>query len=123
MLGLQGPCWVGAGSDGGIAVSEECGDVRLFGCTRQPLGSVGGQTGHVFGSPAGVCLDSEGSVIVADQQRHQVTLFPRTGAPVCLVSQGLRRPSGVACGPQGRLMVADAGDSYIKVFEYHTEWA
>nr|XP_019611740.1 PREDICTED: NHL-repeat-containing protein 4 [Rhinolophus sinicus] len=118
VLGLDGPCWVGLGPDGGFAVSEEFGDVQLFGNAHQPLGALGGLTGHTFGSPAGVCTDAEGSVIVADEQRRQVTLFPRTGAPVCLVSKGLRRPLGVACVPQSRLVVADAGDSYIKVYQY-----
>nr|XP_008506181.1 PREDICTED: NHL-repeat-containing protein 4 [Equus przewalskii] len=121
VLGLQGPCWVGPGPDGGLAVSEEFGDVRLFGSAHQPLGTLGGLTGHTFGSPAGVCTDAEGGVIVVDEQRRQVTLFPRAGAPICLVSEGLRRPLGVACAPQGQLVVADAGDGYIKVYQYHLE--
>uniref|UniRef100_A0A673TKS3 NHL repeat containing 4 n=2 Tax=Suricata suricatta TaxID=37032 RepID=A0A673TKS3_SURSU len=121
MLGLQGPCWVGPGPDGGLVVSEEFGDVRLFGSACQPLGSLGRLTGHAFGNPAGVCTDVEGSVIVADEQGRCVTLFPRARAPVCLVSEGLGRPLGVACAPQGQLVVADAGDSYIKVYQYHPE--
>lgn len=123
MLGLEGPCWVGLGPNGGFAVSEEFGDVQLFGSARQPLGSLGGLNGHAFGSPAGVCTDAEGSVIVADEQRRQVTLFPRGESPICLVSKGLGRPLGVACVPQGQLVVADAGDSYIKVYQYHSELA
>lgn len=118
VLGLEGPCWVGPGPDGGFAVSEEFGDVQLFGSAHQPLGSLGGPAGYIFGSPAGVCTDMEGGVIVADEQRRQVTLFPRAGAPICLVSKGLRRPLGVACVPQGQLVVADAGDNYIKVYQY-----
>ncbi|KAL0617180.1 NHL-repeat-containing protein 4 [Plecturocebus cupreus] len=86
MLGLEGPCWVGPGPDGGFAVSEEFGDVRLFGSARQPLGSLGDWTGHTFGCPAGICSNSEGNIIVADEQTRQVTLFPRSGPPICLVS-------------------------------------
>ncbi|KAF5928629.1 hypothetical protein HPG69_007514 [Diceros bicornis minor] len=99
MLGLEDPCWVGLGPDGGFTVSEEFWDVQLFSSARQPLGSLAGLTGHAFGSPAGVCTNAEGSVIVVDEQRRQVTLFPRAGAPICLVSEGLR-PLGVACAPQ-----------------------
>lgn len=40
MLGLEGPCWVGLGPKGGFAVSEEFGDMWLFG-VYQPLGSQG----------------------------------------------------------------------------------
>lgn len=123
MLGLEGPCWVGLGPDGGLAVSEEFGDVWLFGSAHQPLCSLGDLTGHHFGSPAGVCTDAAGSVIVADEQRHQVTLFPWARAPICLVSEGLRWPLGVACAPQGQLMVADAEDGYIKVYQSYLEFA
>ncbi|XP_023416542.1 NHL-repeat-containing protein 4 [Cavia porcellus] len=118
VLGLEGPCWVGPGPEGGLAVSEEFGDVRLFGSACQPLGSLGTLTGHSFGHPAGVCSDSEGNIIVADKQRHQVILFPRAGPPVCLLLEGLKRPLSVACVPEGRLVVADAGDNCIKVYQY-----
>uniref|UniRef100_A0A8D2DPF4 NHL repeat containing 4 n=1 Tax=Sciurus vulgaris TaxID=55149 RepID=A0A8D2DPF4_SCIVU len=118
VLGLEGPCWVSPGPDGGLAVSEEFGDVWLFGSACQPLGSLGVLGEHTFGCPAGVCSDSEGSVIVADERRHQVTLFPRAGVPICLLSQGLQRPLAVACSPQGQLVVGDAGDNHIKVYQY-----
>lgn len=123
MLGLEGPCWVGPGPDGGLAVSEEFGDVQLFGSAHQPLGSLGTLTGHSFGQPAGVCSDAEGSIIVADEQKHQVTLFPRVGPPICLQLEGLERPLGIACAPQGQLVVADAGDNCIKVYQYLGEMA
>uniref|UniRef100_A0A8C6FHT9 NHL repeat containing 4 n=1 Tax=Moschus moschiferus TaxID=68415 RepID=A0A8C6FHT9_MOSMO len=121
MLGLEGTCWVGLVPDGGLAVSEEFGDVRLFGSAHQPLGSLGDLTGHPSGSPAGVCTNAAGGVIVADQRWRQVTLFPQARAPICLVSEGLRRPPGVACGPQGQLLVADAEDGDIKVYQSHLE--
>lgn len=117
VTGLLGPCWVGLGPDGSLAVSEEYGDVQLFGGARQPLGALGSQSGHAFGSPAGLCTHENGGLVVADEQRRQVTLFPRARLPVRLVSEGLVRPLGVACGPQGQLVVADAGDGFIKVFQ------
>lgn len=120
---VDSACWVGPGPDGGLAVSGEPGDVWLFGSTCQPLGSLGALTGHAFGTPAGLSTDAEGSVIVADEHRRCMTLFPRAGTPVCLVSEGLRRPLGVACAPQGQLMVADAGDSSIKLYEYRSQLA
>uniref|UniRef100_A0A8C0ZS05 NHL-repeat-containing protein 4 n=1 Tax=Castor canadensis TaxID=51338 RepID=A0A8C0ZS05_CASCN len=111
MLGLEGPCWVGRGPDGGLAVSEE------FGSARQPLGSLGTLTGCTFRCPAGVCSDSDGSVIVANEHRPQVTLFPQIRPPICLLFKGLEHLLGVACTPQGRLVVADAGDDCIKVYQ------
>ncbi|KAF7472288.1 NHL-repeat-containing protein 4 [Marmota monax] len=122
VLGLEGPCWVSPEPDGGLVVSEEFGDVWLFGSACQPLGSLGALRAHTFGRPAGVCSDSEGSVIVADEQRRQVTLFPRAGTPICLLSEGLQRPLAVACSPQGHLVVGDAGDNHIKVYQYLGSW-
>ncbi|XP_008577413.1 PREDICTED: NHL-repeat-containing protein 4 [Galeopterus variegatus] len=104
ILALQGTCWMGPGPDSHM-VSKEFGNVQLF------------------GSPAGVCSDSEGSVVVANQQRHQVTLFFHAGLPICLVSEGLRWPLGVACVPQDQLVMADAKDSYLKVYGYLEELA
>ncbi|XP_034360968.1 NHL-repeat-containing protein 4 [Arvicanthis niloticus] len=117
---LQPPClfWVGPGPVGGFAVSEEFGDVQLFGSAHQPLGSLGVLTGHSFGHPAGVCSDAEGSIIVADEQRHQPICFPGVGPHICLWLEGLERPLGMACAPQGQLVVADVGDNYIKVYQY-----
>nr|XP_004652177.1 NHL-repeat-containing protein 4 [Jaculus jaculus] len=123
MLGLEGPCWVGPGPDGGLAVSEEFGDVKLFGSAHQPLGSLGTLTEHTFVHPAGVCFDSEGSVIVADRQRREVTLFPQVGPPISLLLEGLEQPMGLACAPWGQLVVADAGDNSIKVYQYLREMA
>ncbi|XP_035875935.1 LOW QUALITY PROTEIN: NHL-repeat-containing protein 4 [Phyllostomus discolor] len=111
MLRLEGPCWVGLGPDGGFAVSEEFGVVRKF---LPPLGFPGGLPGPAFGSPACVCTDSEGNVIVTDKQQCQLPLLPWAAAPTCLVLKGLGRPLGMACAPQGQLMVADARGSYIK---------
>ncbi|XP_008854333.1 NHL-repeat-containing protein 4 [Nannospalax galili] len=123
ILGLEGPCWVGPGPDGGLAVSEEFGDVQLFGSAHQPLDSLGTLTGHTFGHPTGVRSDTEGRVIVADELRHQVTLFPWARPPICLLLKGLEKPLGIACAPQGQLVVADAGDNCIKVYQCLGEMA
>ncbi|KAM9095353.1 NHL-repeat-containing protein 4 [Sarcophilus harrisii] len=116
--GLCGPRYVSNSPDGGFVVSEECGDVRLFGHAHQPLGSLGSRFQHPFGNPAGVCTDAQDNIIVADEQHKEVTLFPPTGAPVRLVSKGLQRPTGVACASHGRLLVADNGDNCVKIFKY-----
>ncbi|XP_072457734.1 NHL-repeat-containing protein 4 [Notamacropus eugenii] len=116
--GLCGPRYVSNGPDGGFVVSEECGDVHLFGQAHQLLGSLGSRLEHPFGNPAGVCTDAEGNIIVVDEQRKEVILFPRAGPPVRLVSKGLQRPTGVACASHGRLLVADNGDNCVKIFKY-----
>ncbi|XP_074053157.1 NHL-repeat-containing protein 4 [Macrotis lagotis] len=118
--GFCGPRYVSNGPDGGFVVSEECGDVQLFGHAHQPLGSLGSRLEDPFGNPAGICTDAQDNIIVVDEQRKEVTLFPRVGSPVRLVSKGLQRPTGVACASHGRLLVADNGDNYVKIFKYLT---
>lgn len=116
---LQGPRYVSPAPNGGFVVSEECGDVKVFTSSRKLLCSLSSKYGHQFGNPAGVCVDVDGSILVADEQRRTVHLFPEHGAPICLVSAGLRRPSGVACSSFGHLFVADAGENCIQVFKHH----
>ncbi|NXP10787.1 NHLC4 protein, partial [Thinocorus orbignyianus] len=117
---LQGPRYVSPAPKGSFVVSEECGDVKVFTSSMSScklLYSLSSKYGHRFGNPAGVCVDTEGSILVADEQRRMVHLFPEHGAPVCLVSTGLQRPIGVACSSFGHLFVADAGENCVKVFK------
>ncbi|XP_010293719.1 PREDICTED: NHL-repeat-containing protein 4 [Phaethon lepturus] len=115
---LQGPRYVSPAPNGGFVVSEECGDVKVFASSRKLLCSLSSKYGHRFGNPAGVCVDADGSILVADEQHRTISLFPEHGAPICLVSAGLRRPAGVACSSFGHLFVADAGENCVKVFKY-----
>ncbi|MBN3301853.1 NHLC4 protein, partial [Amia calva] len=119
--GLSGPRYVCGTPDGGFAVSEECGDVKVYDANHKLLHTLGKKYGHSFGSPAGVCVDAEGSLLVSDEQRRCVVLFPASGSPVPVVSEGLRRPAGLACCNRGRLYVADAADHCVKVFQYRGE--
>ncbi|XP_019363223.1 PREDICTED: NHL-repeat-containing protein 4 isoform X1 [Gavialis gangeticus] len=115
---LCGPRYVSLGPDGGFLVSEECGDVKLFNNQHKMVYSLGSKYGHQFGNPSGVCADIEGNILVADEQHRTVHLFPKSGSPICLVSEGLRKPTGLTCSTSGQLLVADTGDNCIKVFKY-----
>uniref|UniRef100_A0ACB8FM71 Uncharacterized protein n=1 Tax=Sphaerodactylus townsendi TaxID=933632 RepID=A0ACB8FM71_9SAUR len=115
---LRGPRYVCGAPEGGFVVSEECGDVKLFSNSHKLLVSISDKFGHTFGNPAGVCADREGNVIVVDEQHRKIHLFPQSGSPICLVSKGLQRPTGIACSTQGLLYVADSGEDNIKVFKY-----
>ncbi|XP_053131731.1 NHL-repeat-containing protein 4 [Hemicordylus capensis] len=115
---LCGPRYVCSAPEGGFLVSEECGDVKLFNSSHKLVSSICSRYGHRFGNPAGVCTDREGNIIVADEQHRKIHLFPRSGSPICLVSKGLQRPTGIACSTQGLLLVADTGDNNVKVFKY-----
>ncbi|KAM5153087.1 NHL-repeat-containing protein 4 [Mantella aurantiaca] len=119
--GLQGPQYICATPDGGFAVSEECGDVKLFTSSLNPCGSISETYQHKFGNPSGICSDPEGNILVADVQKRNVTLFPVSGSPICIVSKGLSKPAGISCSPFGLLYVADSGDDSIKVYKYRAK--
>uniref|UniRef100_A0A8C6XIC0 NHL repeat containing 4 n=1 Tax=Naja naja TaxID=35670 RepID=A0A8C6XIC0_NAJNA len=118
---FSGPRYVCSLPDGGFAVSEECGGVKLFDSSHKLVSSVNSKYGHQFGNPAGLCADKEGNMIVADEQLQKVHLFPKNGSPICLVSKGLLRPTGVACTPDGSLFVIDSGDNDIKPLLKHLQ--
>uniref|UniRef100_A0A8D0G8M9 NHL repeat containing 4 n=1 Tax=Sphenodon punctatus TaxID=8508 RepID=A0A8D0G8M9_SPHPU len=99
--------------DGGFVVSEECGDVKVFGSSHKLVNSLSSKYGHQFGNPAGVCTDTEGNIIVADEQYRKIHLFPRSGSPICLVSSVLKKPGGLACSTHGLLLVADTGENSL----------
>ncbi|XP_063286596.1 NHL-repeat-containing protein 4 [Pelobates fuscus] len=116
--GLRGPVCVCSTPDGGFAVSEECGDVKIFNSNFKLTGSLSKTYQHTFGNPAGICCDPEGNILVADEQKKNVTLFPPNGSPICVVSKGLEKPAGVACSHFGFLYVADSGDNCVKIYRY-----
>ncbi|XP_075035482.1 NHL-repeat-containing protein 4 [Mixophyes fleayi] len=116
--GLRGPQQICATPEGGFAVSEECGDVKLFTSNLKPSGSLSEKYRHTFGNPAGICADPEGNILVADVQKRNVTLFPPTGSSICIVSKGLCKPEGITCSPFGLLYVADSGENCVKVYKY-----
>ncbi|KAE8579171.1 hypothetical protein XENTR_v10023930 [Xenopus tropicalis] len=116
--GLKGPTHICATPDGGFAVSEECGDIKRFTSNLKLACSLSKTYQHTFGNPVGICADPEGNIMVADQQHRNVTLFPSSGSPICVVSKGLSRPTGIACSPLGQLFVIDSADNSVKVYKY-----
>ena len=62
---------------------------RFFGSSGRGVGE--------FGDPAGIALDSQGNMIVADARNHRLQLFSKKREPLGVVKldASLKRPSGV----------------------------
>ncbi|XP_072416372.1 uncharacterized protein [Chiloscyllium punctatum] len=118
ITGLIGPRYIASMYDGRIVVSEECGDVKVYGSNLKLMYSLSTKYCHQFGNPAGLCADKEGNIMVVDEQKRNVILFPKFGSPVSIVSMGLKKPTGLACSSYGLVFVMDTGDNCIKVFKY-----
>ncbi|GCB62306.1 E3 ubiquitin-protein ligase TRIM32 [Scyliorhinus torazame] len=91
-----------------------------------PEGQLSRQYSHFFAENedfrciAGMCVDINGNLIVADSGRKEILLFPKEGGFVSLIREGLVCPVGVAVSPKGQLLVLDCWDHCIKIYNYHS---
>lgn len=111
-----------------MAVSERGNETGRVPCIRvlEPgwntiriLGVCSG-LGPVLTCPWGLCIDSEGDVLVADwgKQHHRVLLYPSKGVGWPLVTDALNSPRGLALLPDGHMVVSDSMNHCIKIYRY-----
>lgn len=111
-----------------VAVSERGNDAGRVPCIRvlEPgwntiriLGVCSG-LGPVVSCPWGLCIDSDGDVLVADwgKQRHRVLLYPSKGVGWPIVADNLSSPRGLALLPDGHVVVSDSMNHSIKIYRY-----
>ncbi|XP_054620533.1 uncharacterized protein LOC129173517 [Dunckerocampus dactyliophorus] len=76
--------------------------------------------GPVLSCPWGLCIDSDGDVLVADwgKQRHRVLLYSSKGAGWPLVTDHLNSPRGLALLPDGHMVMSDSMNHSIKIYRY-----
>ncbi|MBN3312016.1 TRIM3 protein, partial [Atractosteus spatula] len=75
--------------------------------------------GPVLSCPWGVCIDTDGDILVADwAKEHKVLLYPSQGTGRSIITEGLSSPRGLALLPDGHLVVADSMHNCIKIFQY-----
>ncbi|TKS66277.1 E3 ubiquitin-protein ligase TRIM32 [Collichthys lucidus] len=111
-----------------MAVSERGNEAGRVPCIRvlEPgwstiriLGVCSG-LGPVLTCPWGLCIDSDGDVLVADwgKQHHRVLLYPSKGVGWPLLSDNLSSPRGLALLPDGHMVVSDSMNHCIKIYRY-----
>uniref|UniRef100_A0A8C7YH71 E3 ubiquitin-protein ligase TRIM32 n=1 Tax=Oryzias sinensis TaxID=183150 RepID=A0A8C7YH71_9TELE len=111
-----------------MAISERGNESGRVPCIRvlepgwntiQILGVCSGM-GPVLTCPWGLCIDSDGDVLVADwgKQRHCVFIYPSKGVGWSLVSENLNNPRGLALLPDGHVVVSDSMNHCIKIYRY-----
>lgn len=110
-----------------IAVSERGNETGRAACIRvlepgwntiRTLGVCSGM-GPVLTSPWGICIDTDGNVLVADWgKQHRVVLYPAIGVGRDIITQGLSSPRGLALLPEGHLVVSDSMNHCIKIYRY-----
>ncbi|CAG5933638.1 unnamed protein product [Menidia menidia] len=111
-----------------MAVSERGSDSGRVPCIRvlEPgwstiriLGVCSG-LGPVLTCPWGLCIDSDGDVLVADwgKQKHSVLIYSSKGTGWPLVTDNLSSPRGLALVPDGHVVVSDSMNHCIKIYRY-----
>uniref|UniRef100_A0A8C2XLI1 E3 ubiquitin-protein ligase TRIM32 n=1 Tax=Cyclopterus lumpus TaxID=8103 RepID=A0A8C2XLI1_CYCLU len=128
VTGFHRPYLVAACSSSGmVAVSERGNETGRVPCikvlepgwnTVRVLGICAGM-GPVLACPWGICIDTDGNVLVADWgEQHRVLLYPAQGVGWPIVTQGLSSPRGLALLPEGQLAVSDSMHHCIKIYPY-----
>ncbi|RVE75298.1 hypothetical protein OJAV_G00015530 [Oryzias javanicus] len=111
-----------------MAISERGNESGRVPCIRvlepgwntiQILGVCSGM-GPVLTCPWGLCIDSDGDVLVADwgKERHCVFIYPSKGVGWPLVSENLNSPRGLALLPDGHVVVSDSMNHCVKIYRY-----
>ena len=68
-----------------------------------------------FDLPAGIAVDGNGNVLVADTNNRRIQKFSPTGSFLSIMGQGeLAAPNGIAVDHNGNLYVADAGNHHVQ---------
>ncbi|KAF7662180.1 hypothetical protein LDENG_00240800 [Lucifuga dentata] len=87
-------------------------------------GQLGKQLSHFFSETedfrciTGMCVDTNGDLLVSDSGRKEILQFPKEGGYKILIQEGLTCPVGVAVTQKGQLLVLDCWDHCIKVYTY-----
>uniref|UniRef100_A0A3P9L2S0 E3 ubiquitin-protein ligase TRIM32 n=1 Tax=Oryzias latipes TaxID=8090 RepID=A0A3P9L2S0_ORYLA len=110
-----------------VAVSERGNETGRVPCikvlepgwsTIRVLGVCAGM-GPVLVCPWGICIDTDGNVLVADWgEQHKIVLYPEQGMGWPIVNEGLSSPRGLTLLPEGQLAVSDSMHHCIKIFQY-----
>jgi DNA-binding beta-propeller fold protein YncE len=125
---LRSPTGVCANADVVVVSERDAHRVAVFnrvdGALVHRFGSMGGGDGELNG-PAGVCfLSGDRHIAVADSDNSRVSVFGVDGSFVRHVGVGvLVSPDGVACSACDELVVADAGNGRVVLFDGSGEHA
>lgn len=103
-----------------LVVDETAHLIRRFTLEGSPIGTFGSAT---LSQPVQIATDSTGATFVSDWTRHEVQRFSADG--VFETAWGglgagpgqFDRPSGVAVTPEGHVVVADANNRRLQVFD------
>nr|XP_006002500.1 PREDICTED: tripartite motif-containing protein 2-like [Latimeria chalumnae] len=118
---LQSPCFVACGQNDDIIITT-INSVKKFNTNGLLLWSIGQEhKNYTFKQPMGVCVDSNGNILVSDYITNKIVLVSNEKRLLInVVTAGLKGPQGIALTANGLLLVADSQHKCIKLYKYKT---
>ncbi|XP_078668134.1 uncharacterized protein LOC144909795 [Branchiostoma floridae x Branchiostoma belcheri] len=115
--GMQHPWFVATDAEGNIVVSDyDTNYVYMYDQSGWYLGRFGGR--GRFHHPAGLCVDGQGNIAVADSGSRRVEVVTGRGRHVrYAAASGRWKPSGVAVGPAGQMVVTYGLKNVVAIFK------
>ncbi|KAI8499194.1 hypothetical protein Bbelb_229580 [Branchiostoma belcheri] len=115
--GMQHPWFVATDAEGNIVVSDyDTNYVYMYDQSGWYLGRFGGR--GRFRHPAGLCVDGRGNIAVADSGSRRVEVVTGRGRHVrYAAASGRWKPSGVALGPGGQMVVTYGLQNVVAIFK------
>ncbi|CAH1249822.1 TRIM2 [Branchiostoma lanceolatum] len=111
--GMLHPWYVSTNMEGNILVSDlDTNNVYMYNQSGGFLDKFRGRFLH----PEGLCTDWHGNIIVADSGNRRVEVLTGRGEHVRYVASGLGKPSGVAVGPAGQMVVTYGLKNIVAIF-------
>jgi sugar lactone lactonase YvrE len=131
--GFTTPYSVSADVAGDMAVADQGAGKVFWIPAGSPAGTTPTSIGSGFVEPAATAFDANGNLYIADFTNNDVVEIPdvagalvpgsqSTLIPATMVFDGtaLNEPSGLAVGPDGRLYIADLGNSRVVSYDLVT---
>jgi sugar lactone lactonase YvrE len=130
--GFSKPYSVSVDAAGDMAVADEGAKVFWI-PAGSPAGTAPTSIGSNFVEPAATAFDANGNLYIADFSTDEVVEIPDVSGALAPASQSilipatmvfdglaLSKPSGLAVGPDGRLYIADLGNSRVVSYDLIT---
>jgi len=131
--GFTKPYSVSVDAAGDMAVADEGAGKVLWIPAGSPAGTTPTSIGSNFVEPSATAFDANGNLYVADFSTNEIVEIPDVSGKLVPASQStlipatfvfdgtaLNEPSGLAVGPDGRLYIADFGNSRVVSYDLIT---
>ncbi|MBI4522578.1 MAG: 6-bladed beta-propeller [Deltaproteobacteria bacterium] len=116
---IRQPYGVSADGEGRLYIADSAlRIIHVFDLRGQKYSSIRGAGRREFQFPLGVAVDREGKLYVSDAEAQSIIAFDRAGKVIWAITEGLKRPAGLAFNPKNNLLyVVDVVRHEVLVYD------